>query len=188
MIEFKEFPKIPRLKREVVVTEKLDGTNACVVIDDDGTVAAQSRSRLITPTADNYGFAAWVEANKEELKQLGPGYHYGEWWGQGIQRRYGLLEKRFSLFNVGRWSDRHTVVGDLVPKVEYAPSCCHVVPIILRGEMATVDAALNLLRESGSYAAPGFMNPEGVIVYHSASRAYFKVLLENDSEPKGKAA
>lgn len=147
MIEFKEFPKIPRLKREVVVTEKLDGTNACVVIDDDGTVAAQSRSRLITPTADNYGFAVWVEANKEELKQLGPGYHYGEWWGQGIQRRYGLLEKRFSLFNVGRWTDRHTVVGDLVPKVEYAPSCCHVVPIILRGEMASVDAALNLLRE-----------------------------------------
>lgn len=32
------------------------------------------------------------------------------------------------------------------------------------------------------------MNPEGVIVYHSASRSYFKVLLENDAEPKGKAA
>ena len=48
MSEFKEFQKIPRLYREVIVTEKIDGTNACVVVGEDGSVGAQSRSRIIT--------------------------------------------------------------------------------------------------------------------------------------------
>ena len=33
MTEFKTFGKIPRLFRECVITEKIDGTNACVVIE-----------------------------------------------------------------------------------------------------------------------------------------------------------
>ena len=118
---FKPWPKILRLekKRPPVFTEKIDGTNACIVIayknPDENTIAfkdvdriitsiwAQSRTRLITPKNDNYGFAKWVEANWEDLLSLGEGYHYGEWWGQGIQRGYGLTEKRFSLFNTRRW-------------------------------------------------------------------------------------
>src|SRR5687767_11177216 len=103
MNEFREFQKIARLNRAVIVTEKIDGTNGCVVVSEDGlTVTAQSRSTIITPQNDNFGFAKWVQDNAEELKQLGPGYHYGEWWGCGIQRKYGLDEKRFSLFNVSR--------------------------------------------------------------------------------------
>lgn len=63
MIEFKEFPKIARLNREVIVTEKIDGTNAAVVIGEDGaTIGAQSRSKLITVDDDNFGFARWVSA------------------------------------------------------------------------------------------------------------------------------
>lgn len=106
MIEFKPFQKIARLNREVLVTEKIDGTNGLVWIAEDGVeMRAGSRSRWITPEADNFGFAKWVADNAEELRRLGPGYHYGEWWGAGIQRRYGLTEKRFSLFNVSRWAD-----------------------------------------------------------------------------------
>jgi hypothetical protein len=33
-MEFEAFPKIPRLKRDMVITEKIDGTNACVLIED----------------------------------------------------------------------------------------------------------------------------------------------------------
>lgn len=186
--EFREFPKIPRLKREIVVTEKLDGTNACVVIDEDGSVSAQSRSRIITPEADNYGFARWVAEHAEELKRLGPGYHYGEWWGAGIQRRYGLSEKRFSLFNSGRWRSQHGTLGCSFANQD-APACCHVVPVIYQGvDWAAVDGTLNLLRWQGSVAAPGFMQPEGIVIYHSASRGYFKVTLEKDEEWKGKSA
>lgn len=176
-MEFQAFDKIPRLRRTIVVTEKIDGTNACIAIGDDGEFAAQSRSRVIVPGDDNYGFAQWAYSNKEDLLKLGPGYHYGEWWGAGIQRRYGLTEKRFSLFNTGRWASNPD-----------KPDCCGVVPILAVGDLSCVDEAVQQLRNKGSVAAPGFMFPEGVVIYHTSSRQMFKVTLERDEEPKGKAA
>ena len=99
MNTFEAFPKIARLSREIVITEKIDGTNAQIYITEDGKIQAGSRNRIITPEQDNFGFARWVEENHEDLLLLGEGRHFGEWWGQGIQRRYNLEEKRFSLFN-----------------------------------------------------------------------------------------
>lgn len=202
-MEFQEFPKIGRLSRDMVITEKIDGTNAQILIakeaDDlavnrlllahrDGLMMlAGSRSQYITPERDNHGFARWVTEHAGELWALGEGRHYGEWWGAGIQRRYGLGEKRFSLFNVGRWVDTHGEPDTpLHGKQEFAPSCCHVVPVILRWSFASdkVEEALGHLRAHGSFAAPGFMNPEGVVVFHSASGALFKKTLEKDDEPK----
>lgn len=174
---FREFEKIARLKRNVVITEKIDGTNACVVISPDGRISAQSRSKIITLDDDNYGFARWVEDNAEELAKLGEGYHYGEWWGSGIQRRYGMDRKVFSLFNVGRWT----------PENPNLPSCCSVVPILAQGALIDADKALDDLKTNGSRAAPGFMKPEGIIVYHSAARMYFKMTIEKDQEWKGKS-
>jgi len=179
IVEFEDFPKIARLSRGCVITEKIDGTNAQVLITDDGIVAAGSRNRYLTPSDDNFGFAGWVQENREELLELGPGRHFGEWWGSGIQRRYGLPkgEKRFSLFNVARWKEER-------------PVCCHVVPVLYEGifDSAEVERALLNLAIHGSYAAPGFMNPEGVVVWHEAARIMFKKTLERDGEPKGKAA
>lgn len=175
---YPEFPKIPRLKRGCVITEKIDGTNGLISIDETGDMRVGSRTRWITPQDDNYGFAKWAEQNREELLKLGPGNHYGEWWGSGIQRRYGQAEKRFALFNTARWTP------------ETLPSCCEVVPVLYQGDFSTeaIDVAMEGLRTRGSVAAPGFMRPEGIIVYHTASRSYFKVTLEKDEEPKSKAA
>lgn len=103
--DFVEFPKIARYSREVIVSEKIDGTNACVFIGDDGQFLTGSRTRWITPDADNYGFSRWAHEHKDELLALGPGRHFGEWWGSGCQRGYDLPkgEKRFSLFNSCRF-------------------------------------------------------------------------------------
>lgn len=170
-MEFTEFPKIARLTRQCIVTEKIDGTNAQVYVTEDGRVLAGSRNRYVTPDADNYGFAAWVKAHEDELRQgLGVGRHYGEWWGSGIQRGYGLEkgEKRFSLFNTSRWN------------AETKPACCHVVPVLFEGEFSTekIDEVLSDLRDLGSAASLGFMRPEGVVIYHTAARLYFKKTLD----------
>lgn len=203
--KFEEWPKIARLSRNCTITEKIDGTNASILIPElpgeagDRPFLVGSRSRWITPEDDNFGFARWAYENAEELLQLGPGHHFGEWWGSGIQRGYGLPkgERRFSLFNVGRWADRHmgeliftgeSPVGGAPPeKQRWAPECCYVVPILHSGAFSTLDVgtALNLLQDEGSKAAPGFMNPEGVVVYHEAARVMFKKTIEKDSEPKG---
>ena len=177
MIPFVPFPKIARLNREIVITEKIDGTNALVHVADDGvTVTAGSRTRWITPSDDNFGFAAWVEANADELRKLGPGSHFGEWWGAGIQRGYGLDHRRFSLFNTHRWAD------DAV-----RPTCCYVVPVMYQGPMS-MDAIryhTELLRRHGSVAALDFPKPEGVVVFHTASSTLYKVTCEKDESPKG---
>ena len=70
-MDFTEFPKMARLARDVIVTEKIDGTNAQVFICDDGTLLTGSRSRWITPADDNFGFAAWIEAHRDELLTWG---------------------------------------------------------------------------------------------------------------------
>ncbi|MEU1074312.1 MULTISPECIES: RNA ligase family protein [unclassified Streptomyces] len=197
--EFTPWPKTPRLFRDIVITEKLDGTNGGIHIRENeelpGTysIAAQSRRRLITPSNDNYGFATWVHANAAELITiLGPGLHFGEWWGSGIQRRYGLNERRFSLFNTSRWWETDESGTSMHRRAEQSDICDQIdaVPVIYSGTFSEADIsrALADLREFGSYAAPGFMNPEGICVYHTQTRNVFKVTLDNQDAGKWEAA
>ena len=195
--EFRGFPKIPRLNRDIIITEKIDGTNAQVLITENKQVFAGSRKRWITIKNDNFGFAAWVEEHTDELLRLGPGRHFGEWWGQGIQRNYGLDHRRFSLFNVSRWITLSDVQGQNLTqkqlkemKLCIAPKCCYVVPILPVAftnefDTAEINGVLAWLQKVGSLAASGFMNPEGIVVYHTAGNCCFKVTLENDDKPKG---
>ncbi len=198
MEDFVKYQKIPRFSREIKITEKIDGTNAQILIQllNDKTsiiesfkerewplikegrflfgITPGSRNRWITIKKDNYGFAKWVFENQEDLFNLGPGRHFGEWWGQGIQRKYSLDEKRFSLFNVERWNPFN------------CPKCCHIVPVLHNGEFTTfnIDSALRILRLNGSYASPNFMDPEGIVIFHSASGTLFKKTIKNDEKPK----
>jgi hypothetical protein len=192
-MNFEEFPKISRLNREVIVTEKIDGTNAQIHIrpyDDrfepgidvqlDGVfMRCGSRNRFLSIDNDHFGFWAWMYKNAYDLQRLGPGQHFGEWWGAGVGRRnYGLTVKRFSLFNTHRWEDEGV-----------RPSCCHVVPVLARGTgFGPVAEALEILRTEGSIAAPGFMRPEGIVAFHTHNSAMFKVTLEKDEVPKSQVA
>jgi hypothetical protein len=218
-MEFTPMPKIARWSREVIITEKIDGTNASIYIAKEepvgsierilsdnppfdkriavahigqpdtgftGHIWAGSRTRWITPgKEDNYGFAAWVKANADELIKLGPGFHFGEWWGAGIQRAYGMKngEKHFSLFDT-RWHER-----------EHKPNCASVVPVIFKGGVdgiptqgwSAVTIAMRYLQEAGSLAAPGFMRPEGIVIWHSTARIFLKKTFEKDEEGKNES-
>lgn len=174
---FEAFKKIPRMKRGCVITEKIDGTNAQIWISENPEEPMRfgSRNRWITPADDNFGFARWASENAEALRTyLGPGRHFGEWWGCGIQRNYGLAEKRFSLFNTGRWKEKFSTVPP--------PKGLDLVPVLYQGDFSTsvVDDIMGLLKSCGSIAAPGFKDPEGVVVYHTASRELYKVTLGGD--------
>jgi hypothetical protein len=225
-LAFGEFPSIPRLSRDMVVTEKLDGTNAQIAIflrdevpraelDNPTTpfmsvsnggmhyvMLAGSRSRWVSLGADNFGFARWVSDNREALLPLGPGRHFGEWWGSGVQRGYGFTngEKRFSLFNTKRWSSacnlfviKNNGEGAFVDTVNEADTqcievpVCHVTPLLYLGLFNTgmVDWSLEALAQYGSRAARGFMKPEGVVVYHVAGNYMFKKTLDKNDGHKG---
>lgn len=193
--KFQEFPKMARLSREIIITEKIDGTNAQILITEDGDILAGSRTRWITPQNDNHGFAAWVEGNKQELLKLGAGRHFGEWWGSGIQRGYGLQkgDKKFSLFNVSRWALYgtepkliNTTDSNLQKFQDILPEICSLVPKLWSGQFDsyTIEFILKDLKNNGSVASKGFMNPEGIVVFHTVANICFKKTIEKDEIPK----
>lgn len=166
-IEFKPWPKIPRGRNmKVVITEKMDGTNACVIVQDGEVVGVQSRSRMIKPEDDNFGFAAWVEQNKEELVKLGNGYHYGEWVGPGIQKNpHKLEEKTFYSFNTMR-------------PAETLPECVSQVAVLYEGALTPtiVDECMeNLWKEQTELGRV----PEGIIVYNITNKTFEKYTYAN---------
>lgn len=197
--DFPSFPRITRLHRPVVLTEKIDGENALIsvvewkqkptwacsdeaYVNHDGhhlVIRAGARNGWLSDRRDNSGFFAWARANAADLARLGPGNHYGEWWGSGIKRGYGLSngDRRFSLFNATRWA-------------EVRPECCGVVPVVACGDGSElnqlVTEALLDLAAFGSSAAPGYMRPEGVVIFHAASDTLYKVTLPD--APKGARA
>jgi RNA ligase len=100
---------------------KAHGTNAAIVFNRDGSFYCQSRSRVITPTDDNDGFAKWAYNNIDAItatisRQLI--FHfsesdpfsfdsiavYGEWCGQGIQSGTAInqLPRMFLVFQLSR--------------------------------------------------------------------------------------
>lgn len=202
---FERFASLTRFSHGWTVTEKIDGTNACVLIvphskwpertpgvadvpsmtiaqgtlPDGQTVAvlAQSRNKLITPDSDNAGFARFVHDNAAALVEtLGEGRHYGEWAGKGIQRGYGLERKVFALFNMR---------GDGLDKLD---GQLRAVPVLHHGYLGEPGAEfakiMDDLKVNGSRFAPGFMNPEGIVMRHGPSGTLFKKTFDYDEQGK----
>lgn len=172
--EFEAWPKIPRKgKGTYVVSEKIDGTNAHIAITGCEIYAA-SRNRYITTEDDNYGFAKWVEENKDELMKLGEGRHYGEWAGLGIQKNpHNLPSKQFFLFNTLRWGSHNP----------NTPECCEVVPVIMEGsEIDVIDLSMKELLKNGSLIGDAG-EPEGVVCYNTATKQLMKATFKS---PNGK--
>lgn len=189
IVDHEPWMKIPRFfDSKIVLTEKIDGTNGLIYIntklDGEDYIQAGSRNRWLSLEDDNFGFAKWVNENKEELVSLlGPGYHYGEWWGQGIQRRYGMDRKVFSLFNVHRWKDLWDGyhICDVVPHLElnigefnpseYEIDMCDDFDIAMK---SAHDYFMDQSRAAGKYGVD-FKTPEGFVIFHERSRQIFKV-------------
>lgn len=173
MEEFVSYPKIENInKLHMTITQKIHGTNAQVLIEknDDETailttqshsVKAGSRTRWLTPDDDNYGFARWVWANRDQLiLKLGVGRHYGEWCGKGINAGEGLSGKMLVLFDWWRYKD-----------FEYYPFLMQdvrVVPILYQGKFSheAINATMEQLKIGGSRLTPDkwYMKPEGIVI------------------------
>jgi hypothetical protein len=170
----------------MVITEKLDGTNAqiCITRNPSGScipyvVQAGSRKRWITPEDDNFGFAKWVQDHRQELIDgLGEGRHFGEWAGPGIQKnKHKLTEKTFFLFNVLRWHE------DNPP-----PECCSVVPVLYDGDYSDemIESTMCCLKTRGSEIGVEVGEPEGIIIFLPKSKSIFKRTFKYEEGKWGK--
>lgn len=170
-MDFKPFPDIKKFAGiHMSITQKIHGSNAQIVIekidalrpdtafanDEFYSVQAGSRNRWIYPGDDNYGFAAYVDANKHEIvEKLGIGQHFGEWAGPGINSGEGLEQKTFILFDWWKF-----------PEERPLPLQMAVVPVLYDGviDLAKIEEVMTDLKTNGSKLVPGFLRPEGVVI------------------------
>lgn len=196
---FEKFPSLTRFSHGWTVTEKLDGTNGAILIEHESQVPeefrgqallktnaiqptylfAQSRNRMLSLEQDNHGFARFVHDNAEALvAALGEGRHFGEWVGKGVNKRhYNLDQKVFALFNTHRWAGLNALDGRL-----------RCVPVLAEGYMgepgAYFDQIMGELKEDGSGFAPGYLDPEGIVMRHGPSGTLFKKTFDYDEKGK----
>jgi hypothetical protein len=125
---------------------------------------------------DNYGFGNFVLRNYPTLARLGYGRHFGEWFGQGIQRGYGLDTKMFALFRVPPGVDlTNFPLGNVTQ-----------VPVLGVYETFDTEQLANHLADlqiNGSVMVRGWHAPEGIVAYHARSGQLFKYTVE--AGPKG---
>lgn len=185
-MEFKSFEKVKQVGELFMkVTQKIHGTNAQIYIYEYTSmngethepkigIKAGSRNRWIYPADDNYGFAAFVEENREALINfLGVGLHYGEWAGPGINSDEGLTQKTWVLFDPWRYK---------ATKLEDYPPCVIPVPVLYVGaiSMDAIDSIMKDLKINGSKLSPGFMQPEGIVISVNGTR-YKKVFSSEET-------
>lgn len=194
MGEFRGWGSTTRENKNKTITEKIDGTNGCVVIYN-GQVKAQSRKRIITPDDDNYGFAKWVYENAGALMDtLGFGYHYGEWFGEGIQKNpLGIEGKRFALFHATKYTEANGFDLSRVDGLE-------TVPLLHHGQcdVWTIPDIMSDLQDFGSKVVGAAQqtvqsnifedlswtkaaDAEGIIIWNNETKTRTKMLLENDA-------
>lgn len=207
MGEFKGWGSTTRenKNKNKTILEKIDGTNACIVIYN-GQVKAQSRKRMITPDDDNYGFAKWVYGNAGALTDtLGYGYHYGEWFGEGIQKNpLGIEGKRFALFHATKYTasngfDLEQVDGlETVPLLHHGQCNIFTIPNIVQDLETYGSKVKGAKTETVKSEVPGMgdlvfqyekaAKAEGIIIWNNETKTRTKLLLENDAFHKFEVA
>ena len=140
----KEFKKFQKIKREEMLyvrcSQKINGTN-CHVVFDNGKWLAASKNRYLKKDSDHFGFYRFVEENYIELFNiLGPGTHYGEWCGKGIQNGEGLSNRHWVLF-----SQKYVNILNFTKKNILENHICYKAPIIIQGR--PVDFRLKTVKE-----------------------------------------
>lgn len=185
--DFTRYPKIPRYENETwTISEKIDGSNGVIYIpevrEDDiidrDEILAGSRTQWLGDRdrkgreLDNHGFWAWVKTNWVELVKLGPGMHHGEWYGEKINRNYGLKQKKFMLFNNKRYR-----------KADFdLPNCVELETVVadnveFKDLQSRIELLSDMLESTGSFHVQGFKPAEGFILRSSLRNTLYKVIL-----------
>lgn len=225
--QFKSWGSTPRFHKGLHITEKINGTNAGVSVqgfakglrflmesedakfvegvDCDYLVRAQSRKRIITPGNDNFGFAAWVWENAGALANLlGYGYHYGEWYGEGIQKNpLAVQGRKWALFNTWHWGRPEnleklkaagipglTTVPVLHDEQRDGPADYMTIPGIMESQSLYGSKAEGaaLISEGFDWEDDRYAEPEGIIVWQRETAQRYKILLREDDKHKWEQA
>ena len=211
VIEFKPWPKTPRLYRSVTITEKIDGTNAAVIVKEFpfGTHLDEPPANAVLVFGpgkmDNEGLPAveYLVSAQSRRRIVTPGndnHGFASWVWENAEYLARTLEEGH---HYGEWWGVGIQRGYAMSKrvfslfnlrkwgdTTFENDQLRTVPVLYRGAFGdwAVNESLSMLECHGSQASPGYTKPEGVCVFHEDSNQVFKVLLENDHLSKSEAA
>lgn len=137
-MQYKKYQHIEKLGREevegllngtVYCFPKIDGTNSCLFLDDEGKLCAGSRNRQLTLEKDNAGFYAYALQHPEYkayLEAHPTHILYGEWLVKHTIKTYKEDAWRkfyvFDVFEVNPWEDSPFVEIDEEDGITLTPA------------------------------------------------------------------
>lgn len=215
IIEFEAWPKTPRLNRDIVITEKIDGTNAAIQIiklTDANSELVYGDLRQFPDEIDNDKVTAFYVVQGEHFAVIAqsrnriitPGKGTDNAGFAGWVRENGstLVQDLGEGIHYGEWWGQSIQHGYGMDHKVFSLFNTHrwgaasfitenlrVVPVLYAGpfDQSEINKVLEDLKAFGSYARAFHPKPEGIIIYHTAAKQVFKVLCENDEIPKGLA-
>ena len=160
----------------VMVTEKIDGTPAVLVVEEElgsrqRNVALEGRAATLDSATD------WFFANRRKLtRALSVGVYDAVWVGtEG--RDYGLEDPALVILDPSGYDPDDPRKYDGVEGMRHAPVLYHG-PVKPENGQDPVEEALRRLKFAGSAFSPGYKRPAGVIVTMLESGVNFSVDLD----------
>ena len=165
-VNYNSFPSIERLENiYCIISEKIDGTNGLIEINETN-VRFGSRNRYVFFNDDNAGFANFFRDYEARFKDAAkdiitdesyPLRIYGEWFGCGIQRNYGLKDKFFMPFHLfySKKLIEYQIPNIVTPNIMYAG----------KFSIEVVDACMQQLKLDGSGVVKNYKQPEGIVIF-----------------------
>lgn len=201
-LSHKKWPKIPRLFRDCEITEKIDGTNAVVLLTDgqelsDPDTALPGFTKNGTPDIEVPGTGPphkaryiFVGSRRRWLTKDEDNFGFWQWVADRAEqfhetlpngRYYGEfwghgIQRGYDMPN----GERRLALFDTSLEEQPLPEGVDTVPVLYYTEFSTlaVENTLWELQQYGSRLVPGYNQPEGVVVRHIQSGHRFKVTLD----------
>lgn len=185
MIKGKQiYPKTKRVPcdgEKIYLTEKLDGSNLCIIKKENKIYIAQRKNIICLDEIDNCknilykGLYQWLKDNADKLQDIYEGSIIcGEWLGMGnIKYPVDEFDKRFYMFAKGRVSDDFSLVdlqynhaNFIYPfESQTIPNCIGIVPEIVELNVLPTKEHLDSIYKK--YCDKVKRNVEGFIINYN---------------------
>ncbi len=179
-MKFNKYQHIEKLGREevdglldgkVFCFPKIDGTNGCLFLDDDGNLCAGSRKRQLTLEQDNAGFyadslehpeyKAYLEAHPNHIL-------YGEWLVKHTIKHYDDdAWRKFYVFDVLEVNTGTDKESRYVPYYEYQPELAAYnigyIPLMVVLNKPSIEDIADLAKDNHYLISDGENIGEGIV-------------------------
>ncbi|MGE6629631.1 RNA ligase family protein [Bacillus sp. NPDC077027] len=171
----------------IIITEKIDCSNASFSLDEKGALQAFSRNVQLDEQNNLNGFYQWVHENINPNDLASEYIYFGEWLGTPHKVHYPQHEKQFFLFDVWDKVEKEYITFWEV-KWEAKHLQVNIVPVFYGGEFISyehIESFVGLTALGGKIGE--IESGEGIVVKNYRNQGFAKLVCEAFREVHGGA-